>query len=321
MKKKKIILCIALAGCLLTSFLTGMVFLNHEGKEQSLTSEVMIEKGIRISSIKYSSTNYGSQNVHFVIDPKVHTDEILYSLKYKDGTNIEDDVFDIVFKPDDGLIRITCLRPFTKQIILTLYAKSNSNVNASITIDFKERITVTPELNVVENTPLAISNNIESSGGSISVDKSVTSSSVKFSSQFITSAQEMLYARFEQLELCNPDTTYYFSIETSYTGLDQTNCDYFFSNAYTPILFLESIKMDVSYSYQENDDDTSYDVSSTYYLTDLLTEDFFAMFDGTNPIFDYTVVVNSTTYNAQFGLLISSININNIEITTPNICF
>lgn len=321
MKKKKIFISLALSGILLSSLFTSVVLLNNTNFDTQLESEVVSEKGIKISSIRYSNTGYGAQNVHFTIDPKVHTDEVLYSMKYKDGTYVEEDVFNITFLPDDGYIRLECLRPFTKQITLTLYSKANSNVRASVNIDFKEKVSVAPTLNVTENMPLSISNNITTTGGSITVDKSVTSSSVKFSSKFIEEAQEKLLARYEEVEYCNPQSTYYSTKSINYYGLEQTNCDYFFSNAYTPITFLERISLVGEYTYQENDDDNSYDVTATYYLTDLIIDDFFAFFDGSYPIFEYTVTVNSKTYTQNFGLQISSIPITNITITSPDICF
>ena len=61
--------------------------------------------------------------------------------------------------PASNYIDITCLKPFDKRVILTIYAVSNESVKASINIDFKEKITLDPTLQVNENLPLTVDTN------------------------------------------------------------------------------------------------------------------------------------------------------------------
>ncbi len=171
MKKNKLFLCLTLSCLTLSSTISSLLpFINHIEEKNN---EVNNQPKIKITRVKYSSYDYGTERILFEINPKINTDEIAYSLKYNDNEEIEDDIFNVLFMPASNYIDITCLKPFDKRVILTIYAVSNESVKASINIDFKEKITLDPTLQVNENLPLTVDTNLVSTGGSIQIDKTI----------------------------------------------------------------------------------------------------------------------------------------------------
>ena len=252
---------------------------------------------------------------------KLNTDEVNYSLKYADDSEIEDDIFSVSFMPTENYITITCLKPFLKQVVLSIYAKSNENIKASITIDFLEKITLSPELEVKDNSPLSINSNLTSTGGSITINKTIKNESISFCESFVNTIKSKLKERFEAIHYSNPQTTTYDEISAKFVGLEQTSCDKLFSSNFTYGEFIESIYYEVEYTWIESDSDYDEYVHAYFYISELLQEDFFSIFDGETAIFSYSCEVNNQTYTKQLGLLIGAINITNISITTPNVVF
>lgn len=292
---------------------------NNDGT--SMKTEIINQQQIKISSIKYSNTNYGSQTIHYSVNPKINTDEVAYSLKYSDDTLVEEDIFSVTFMPSSNYIDITCLKPFTNQVILSIYAKSNENIRASITIDFLERITLNPVLEINTDSPLKINPNLESTGGSILIDKTIKKESISFSESFVDLIKNKLKERFENVYYTNPQTTTYDQLSTKYFGLEQSDCDKLFSNNFTYGSFIENIYYEVEYSWIESDSDYETYEHEKMYISELLKEDFYTIFDGETSVFSYSCEVNDQKYTKQLGLLIDSIDINSITINNKNIVF
>ena len=73
--------------------------------------------------------------------------------------------------------------------------------------------------------------------------------------------------------------------------------------------------LDTYYEISYNDD-SDYDeyVHAYFYISELLQEDFYSIFDGETAVFSYSCEVNNQIYTKQLGLLIGDINITNISI-------
>ena len=317
MKKNKFILCLSMS---IFSLITIPLPFNENQNIVNL-NEKEENKQIKIKNIKYSSTHYGSERISFVVNPKINSDEINYSLTYIDNSNVESDIFKVLFMPRQEYIDITCLKPFTKRVVLTLFATSNEDIKDSIYLDFKERITVNPTLKIDENSPLIIESNITTTGGSIKIDKTISNEKLTFSTLFVESLKSKLKDRFESKYYTNPQTTYYHENSSKYMGLDDKDCTYWLNNNFTYASFLQSIYYEVDYYWIESDSDyEAYELDKVY-TYDLLEDDFYTLFDGINPVFTYSYMVNNQTYTIDLGLLIDQINIVDITINNKDIIF
>lgn len=323
--KKKNITKVLLSSVLITSIISGAILLADTNKENdsSLLVNEQSEKGIKILSIKHLASNakYGNQVIHFSIGPKIHDDELLYKIEYVDKTVVEDDIFNINIDMDTNRVIIECNKPFTKQIIFTLYSKKNENVKATATIDFKEKIEVSPSVDVINNSPLVFNPNITTTGGSITIDKELSNVTITFNQEFVDAVKEKLLERYLSKEFSNPQTTTYERVSESYVGLTDNDCKLLFSNKFTYEDFAEGIYLQATYTWIESDSDYETTENVTYSLADLSKEDFNLLFDGNTKIFEVTYYINKLKYTYSSGLRISDIPINEITITNGSIVF
>ena len=129
MKNKKLILGLSIGSIIAMSLsVTSSLLIKDSNNNSNIQTEVITQQKIKIASIKYSDVNYGRKTIHYTTNPKLNTDEVNYSLKYADDSEIEDDIFSVSFMPTENYITITCLNPFLKQVVLSIYAKSNENI-------------------------------------------------------------------------------------------------------------------------------------------------------------------------------------------------
>ena len=182
MKTNKLLLKFAIGCMSISPCVLPMLNVNEISKKDIV--EINSNQKIKITKVKYALKHYGSQRIMFEVNPKINNDEIDYSLKYYDSSDIETDIFEVLFMPSKNYIDITCLKPFDKRIVLTIYAISNENVKASINIDFKEKITIDPKLEITDNMPISINNNLNTTGGSIKIDKTISDEQIGFSNIF-----------------------------------------------------------------------------------------------------------------------------------------
>ena len=77
MKKNKLFLCLTLSCLTLSSTISSLLpFINHIEEKNN---EVNNQPKIKITRVKYSSYDYGTERILFEINPKINTDEIAYS--------------------------------------------------------------------------------------------------------------------------------------------------------------------------------------------------------------------------------------------------
>ena len=323
--KKKNITKVLLSSILITSIISGTILLtNTNNKEDSsLIISEHSEKGIKILSIKHYASNakYGNQVIHFSIGPKIHDDELLYKIEYVDGTIVEDDIFNINIDMKTFRVIVECNKPFTKQVIFTLYSMKNNEVSASATIDFKEKILTEPSIDVINDSPLVFNPNITTTGGSITIDKELSDVTITFNQDFVNNVKTLLLNRYLSKEFSNPQTTTYERISESYVGLTNNDCKLLFSNNFTYDSFAEGIYLKATYTWIESDSDYETTENVTYSLADLAKEDFNLLFDGNTTIFEVTYYINKLKYTYSSGLKISDIPIKEITITNGSIVF
>ena len=165
---------------------------NDHVTSDNLATQLKVENGIKLKVKNLASDNeqttLGTQIIKYTVDPDFYTEKVLYKIAYSDSSNVEEGILKIVHNDASCEVIVTCLKVFTKQIVLTLYAENHANVNASINIDFVEKLTPTFTLQAETGKPLGVNANVASTGGTISADKTVKNQKLVFNADFITKA-------------------------------------------------------------------------------------------------------------------------------------
>lgn len=206
---------------------------NDHVTSDNLATQLKGENGIKLQVKKLANDNeqttLGSQIIKYTVDPDFYTEKVLYKIAYSDSSNVEEGILNIVHNNASCEVIITCLKVFTKQIVLTLYAENHSNVNASINIDFVEKLTPTFTLQAETGKPLGVNANIASTGGTISADKTVKNQKLVFNADFITKATNYIledalyintYGYAKQNKDSKPDIVYDTFEEANAAGQD-----------------------------------------------------------------------------------------------------
>lgn len=165
---------------------------NDHVTSDNLATQLKVENGIKLKVKNLANNNeqntLGAQIIKYTVDPNFYTEKVLYKIAYSDSSNVEEGILKIVHNDASCEVIVTCLKVFTKQIVLTLYAENHSNVNASINIDFVEKLTPTFTLQAETGKSLGVNANISSTGGTITADKTVKNQKLVFNADFITKA-------------------------------------------------------------------------------------------------------------------------------------
>lgn len=206
---------------------------NDHVTSDNLATQLKGENGIKLQVKKLANDNeqttLGTQIIKYTVDPDFYTEKVLYKIAYSDSSNVEEGILNIVHNNASCEVIITCLKVFTKQIVLTLYAENHSNVNASINIDFVEKLTPTFTLQAETGKPLGVNANIASTGGTISADKTVKNQKLVFNADFITKATNYIledalyintYGYAKQNKDSKPDIVYDTFEEAKAAGQD-----------------------------------------------------------------------------------------------------
>lgn len=329
---------------------------NDHVKSDSLATQLKGENGIKLKvKTLASASNYGSQVISYSVDPSFSTDTILYKVAYNDASSIEEGVLSIKHDNSNNQITITCLKAFTKQIVLTLYAESNENINASINIDFVEKLTPTFTLQAETGKQLKVNTNVATTGGSITVDKTIKEEKFNFNTDFVTKVNNYMkedsliyYLKHDLLKKDSDGTIYSFSDKYKfanshypYVALDYT--DYYKDTTFDSILsssslssitsysteaFINAIFMNVNFTYVNIDDDegnegidVNYKLTAKMPLSGLTSAHFTELFNGETKVFDYSCTINNQKYTSSFGLKLDKINISNISVDKTTIRF
>lgn len=330
---------------------------NDHVKSDSLATQLKGENGIKLKvKTLASANNYGSQVISYSVDPSFNTDTILYKVAYNDASSIEEGVLSIKHNNSNNQITITCLKAFTKQIILTLYAESNENINASINIDFVEKLTPTFTLQAETGKQLKVNTNVATTGGSITVDKTIKEEKFTFNTDFVTKVNSYMkedslnYFKkhiFLGTDTDDSGTKYYFSekyiyIGESYNPSETTIDDYYKDTTFDSILsslspnsitsysteaFINAIYTNVNFSVVDMDDNGhdvmgyQKNVTAKMPLSGLTSAHFTELFNGETKVFDYSCTINNQKYTSSFGLKLDEINISNISVDKTTIRF
>lgn len=271
---------------------------------------------------------YGSYTIEYTVTPSVYTDEIKTSLTYADNSEVGSDVLSIDHDTMNRKVTVHCKKAFTSKVTLTLYAESNDTVKATLTFDFREKITVClpSSITISEGSVPVINMDITTTGGTLTVDKQVREQTYKWNSEFLSWVKTQTTKKYENYK-SEMSKVMMFDGTVSigdYVGLGDEDCNCFFSTQFHAQSFLTSKGCNYSWveAYSDDDSDDPWSTcNSTFYLGSAGKSDFLSEFNGNNPIIDYTCKVNGVSYSKSFGLNISAINVTGISLYDSNLIF
>ena len=224
-------------------------------------------------------------------------------------------------------VKVNCLKAFAKKIVLTLYADSNPNVKGTMTFDFRERINVIlpDSINLVEGQVPTVNPRVDTTGGTVTVDKNVTDVTYSWNPDFLAWVKEKSMKELNDYMTENQaNMSFQGETFTGFVGLGAEDATGFFKKAFKANEFLTTkggkYTWEEAYSDDDSEDPWS-QCSSTWYLGSAAKTDFTSEFDGTKPVFDWTCKVNGVSYAKSFGLTLSSINVTSIALSGSNYCF
>ena len=274
-----------------------------------------------------SDAKYGTYNLTYSVTPTIYTDQIVAKIAYQDGTNVENGIVTLEHDTIKHEVKVNCLKAFAKKIVLTLYADSNPNVKGTMTFDFRERINVIlpDSINLVEGQVPTVNPRVDSTGGTVTVDKNVTDVTYSWNPDFLAWVKEKSMKELNDYMAENQaNMSFQGETFTGFVGLGAEDATGFFKKAFKANEFLTTkggkYTWEEAYSDDDSEDPWS-QRSSTLYLGSAAKTDFTSEFDGTKPVFDWTCKVNGVSYAKSFGLTLSSINVTSIALSGSNYCF
>ena len=342
MKNKKLLLALEIGvvslGVLGTCALSGYVGYCIGTKQVSKANETdkginaeVNENGINVKMVYNAATTedtYGSYTITYTVTPEVYTDEIKTKLTFADGSEVDSSILSIDHDTMNRKVTVHCKKVFTSNVTLTLYAESNSNVKATMTFDFREKLTVDlpDSITLNEGEIPSIAPTITSTGGTLSVDKTVKDVTYKWNSEFLTWVTNQTKKKYSTYKSEMSNVMMFEGDMTlgDYVGLNDSDCSSFFSTKFNAQSFLASKGCKYSWveAYSDDDSDDPWSTcNGTFYLGSAGKTDFLTEFNGTNPIIDYACKVNGVTYSKSFGLNISAINVTGISLSNTSYVF
>ena len=310
----------------------------NKNNDSSVETSIVDSTQIRITNVKRTNdSSYGTTEFTYSVNPNNTNAKILYKLEYSDGSDVENDILLVTHYAGSCMFVVKCNKVFTKQINMILYPLNQENVTAIVKFDFRERLSVDSSLVQNEGTYLDVNTVVSTTGGSITVDKSVKNETVSWNDdfvQYITNKLKSMDGQYSnQPDWYNDNNCSIMTGTNKLVGLTDSDLNkWFTSHVFSTNDFVNSIYYEVEYWY-EVDDDIS--IGSTtipegyetehyyekYYINDLNSLYFNECFNGSTNIIDYTCVVDEKTYSESFGLILSQIPVSSVVTTITQFIF
>lgn len=313
---------LAAVGCAFYSgyALGGKVSESTSQSSDSVETDVITENmTLTIKKAASSTATYGATDITYSVDTEAHSDTIEASLAFADGSTPEAGVLSFAHNRGTKTITVSCNGVFTQQAILTIYSSANANVNAKVTFNFREKVTeVTPSITVNEGLPISTAFDVKSTGGSITIDKSVSNVTLEFASGFLSKVTEGVDAYCETL---NWDDKYTYETYDAVSCSASKSASYWLSNSFTTKDFLASLQVTVNDtfgSYGMDDEDTT---TLTYTAAMMTIEKFNEVFDGSTAVFTLSGTVDGTVYSKDLGLSLTAPTVSSISANTGSYTF
>ncbi len=299
-------------------------------KEENKIDADIKENGISLKmAFKEATTEdpYGSYELTYSVTPAIYTDEIKATLFYEDGSSLDSSVLALEHNPNTMKIIVHCKKAFNKKVILKVYAQSNATINATMTFGFREKISVDlpSAVSLKEGEIPSISPIIHTTGGTITIDKTVKNVSYKWNTSFLDWVKKQTQKYYESYKSENSFNMDFGDMTLGgFTGLSDSDCTTFFSTKFNAYSFLSAKGCNYTWKEMYTDDDSDdpwSNCSGTFHLGQANKQDFLKEFNGNSPIIDYSCSINGQTYSKTFGLNISAISVNKISLDSSSWAF
>lgn len=297
--------------------------------DMEIINSGVVENGVSIKcAFKANSGDaYGAYEITYTVTPSIYTDEIKAELSYSDKTSVPEDICSVTMDTINSKVTVHCKAAFTKQITLRLYAASNESVEAKMTFDFTEKITVDiPSfIDIVEGQIPTITPVVSTTGGTKLVDKEVKNVTYSWNSGFTDWVKLQAKNQITKLEKEGiANHSYQNELVGDLVGFTATDATNFFSTKFYTNDFLTSKGCKWSFEEMWSDDDCEDPwslCSGTWYIGSASKTDFMSKFDGNTSIIDWTCSVNGRTYSKSFGLSLDAIAITGISVNSSGYTF
>lgn len=120
---------------------------NQNQKNDDLGLETEIKSsGLELRLLNTTENEDGSitKSFNFTIKPKIITNKnLVINSKYKDGTLVDESVLKVTYQytyENTGYINIICKQAFSQQIEVNIASESNSEVKATIKVDYVKKV-------------------------------------------------------------------------------------------------------------------------------------------------------------------------------------
>ena len=265
-----------------------------------------------------SENGYGRLKVNYTSTPSFNTDTILYKTAYKDGSAVDAEVLTINQDTINNQLIITCNKVFTKQIILTLFAESNSSVKADVTIDFKEKINPISTLVAKENETLTLNSDYVTKAETFLNDNVYNITYYKAIDNWNIANRASKYSGAEGKKL--------FFKEVGITKYGTSPCPaigskFTFEQLLTSIDYSYSIPYINKNGRSGTEENVGYSIQFSKKLSSLSNSQLKELFNGVNPVFDYTYTINGVSYKESFPLTYDGVNASNISVDNSALIF
>lgn len=311
-------------------FVAGVNYQQTQKEDENKIDVDIKENGISLKMAYKAATTedpYGSYELTYSVTPAIYTDEIKATLFYEDGSSVDSSILSLEHNPNTMKIIVHCKKAFIKKVILKVYAQSNATVNATMTFDFREKISVDlpSAVSLKEGEIPSISPAINTTGGTVAVDKTVNNVSCKWNTSFLDWVKKQTQKYYETYKSENSFNMDFQDMTLGgFVGLSDSDCATFFSTKFNAYSFLSTKGCDYSWKEMYTDDDSDdpwSDCSGTFYLGKANKQDFLNEFNGNSPIIDYSCTINGQNYSKSFGLNISAISVSKISLDSASWVF
>ena len=268
------------------------VYKNTSSKECEKISLVKEEKQIKNEALFY-----------YKVKPVIYKDSILYSAYYVLGNDmyyspITDESVSIEHNVTEQYIKVTCLKPFDKRIIIKLFSAHRNYVYSMIVIDYKQKFTLSNAYLMINDdaTNFYIKPNLSVGIGSKKINSEIKYNDIKYEQDFITNTKNRMKEKAEEKISLLADRND-ISFEHTFIGFDNNFLVTMFSSSTERVFsFFEDI---VSYSYFDFDKNKLITNEIIYGVYDLLKYDFYYQ---NKVLFNISYSIDNQNFKGSFSL-------------------
>lgn len=240
-----------------------------------------------------------SKSFTYTVSPSSFTGQVLMSVSCpSDSTYVYSNYITVTHDASAKTVTVVLKAVFTKRFQIKLYSSDDATKCALINVDYQSKITgTTCTATVTEGAKITPVVTVQETGGSLSVDKTVSNLTLSYNSDF----QSRVEALFGSVSTTGAFDAFI------------TAPSYLTSN-FVSLQFLQKVGVSAS---DASDTRTEPD----HLLSDCTAAELATLFDGTKPVFDCGYKVGGKSYTYSFGCVLAAVPIQSITPSTGQITF